>query len=62
MWYIFNSLRSICCEECNSLYIPPNLNETSAMARYAPTQYFSDTYCLLPYLFSLMCLVSNLAI
>ena len=38
-----NSLKSTCCEECSSLYIPPDPNKTSAMARYAPTQYFSDT-------------------
>ena len=36
------SLRSMCCEECSSLYIPPDLNKTSAMARYTPTQYSSD--------------------
>ena len=39
-----NSLRSTCCEECNSLRIPPDPNETSAMARHAPTQYSSDIY------------------
>ena len=41
--WIVNSLKSMRCKECNSLHIPPNLNETSAMARYAPTQYSSDT-------------------
>ena len=38
-----NSLRSIYCKECSSLCIPPDPNETSAMARHAPTQYSSDT-------------------
>ena len=33
----------MCCEECNSLYIPPDPNKTSVMAKHAPTQYFSDT-------------------
>ena len=41
--WIVNSLRSICCEEYNFLHIPPDLNETSTIARYAPTQYSSDT-------------------
>ena len=38
-----NSLRSIYCEECSSLYIPPDPNKTSAMARHTPMQYSSDT-------------------
>ena len=37
-----DSLRSTYCEECNSSRIPPDPNETSAMARYAPMQYSSD--------------------
>ena len=41
--WIVNSLRSICCEEYSSSRIPPDPNETSAMARHAPTQYSSDT-------------------
>ena len=35
-WIIY-SLRSICCKEYSFLYIPPNPNETSAIARHAPT-------------------------
>jgi hypothetical protein len=27
--WIINSLRSTRCKKCNSLHIPPNLNETS---------------------------------
>ena len=41
--WIINSLRSTCCEEYSSLYIPPDPNKTSTMARHAPTQYYSDT-------------------
>ena len=41
--WIVNSLKSIYCKKYNSLYIPPNPNKTSTMARYAPTQYSSDT-------------------
>ena len=36
------SLKSMCCEECSSSRIPPDPNETSAMARHTPTQYYSD--------------------
>ena len=39
-----NSLRSTCCEERSSSRIPPDPNETSAMARHTPTQYSSDKY------------------
>ena len=50
-WYVlcgvvdglFDSLRSTRCEERSSSRIPPDPNETSAMARHAPTQYSSDT-------------------
>ena len=41
--WIVDSLRSMCCEECSSSRIPPDPNETSAMAKHAPTQYSSDT-------------------
>ena len=41
--WIINSLRFTCCEECNSLYIPPDPNKTSIMAKHAPMQYSSDT-------------------
>ena len=41
--WIILSLKSIYYKECSSLHIPPDLNETSAMARHTPTQYFSDT-------------------
>ena len=41
--WIINSLRSICCKEYSSLYIPLDSNETSAMARHAPTQYSSNS-------------------
>ena len=40
----FDSLRSTRCEELRSSRIPPDPNETSAMARHAPTQYSSDSY------------------
>ena len=33
-----DSLRSTCYKECSSSRIPPDLNETSTMARYAPTR------------------------
>ena len=33
-----NSLRSMCCKKYNSSRIPSDLNETSTMARYAPTR------------------------
>ena len=39
-----DSLRSTRREECNSSRTPPDPNETSAIARHAPTQYFSDIY------------------
>ena len=41
--WIINSLRSTYCEEYNSLYIPPDLNKTSTIAKHAPTQYSSNT-------------------
>ena len=41
--WIVDSLKSIYCEECSSSRIPPDPNETSTMARHAPTQYSSDT-------------------
>ena len=37
------SLRSTRYEERSSSRIPPDPNETSAIARHAPTQYSSDT-------------------
>ena len=38
-----DSLRSTRCEELRSSRIPPDPNETSAMARHTPMQYSSDT-------------------
>ena len=40
---ILDSLRSTRCEERSSSRIPPDPNETSAIARHTPTQYSSDT-------------------
>ena len=40
--WIVDSLRSTCCEECNSSRIPPDPNETSAIASYSNATYFSD--------------------
>ena len=42
--WIVDSLRFTRCEERSSSRIPPDPNETSAMARHAPTQYSSDNY------------------
>jgi hypothetical protein len=44
-WIVY-SLRSTRCEECSSSRIPPDPNETSAMARHTPTQYSSDNTLL----------------
>jgi hypothetical protein len=49
-WYVlcgvvnrlFSSLRSTCCEEYSSSHIPPDLNETSAMASCSNATYSSD--------------------
>ena len=52
--WIVNSLRSMRCEEYNSSRIPPDPNETSAMARHAPMQYSSDIYILsFPFFFNI---------
>ena len=40
--WIVDSPKSIRCEEYSFLHIPPDPNETSTMARHAPTQYSSD--------------------
>ena len=42
-----NSLRSTRCEECNSLYIPPDPNKTSAMASCSNATYSSDSKYIL---------------
>ena len=37
-----NSLRSMCCKECNFLCIPPDPNETNAIASCFDAIYSSD--------------------